>query len=150
MTEQAKSYIDKDGAKFWYLPSRGRIYYHRLDGPALELSNGTKQWWTNGKLHRSDGPAVEYKNGSKWWYVDGKLHRLDGPAVDYEDGSKWWYVDGKQHRLDGPAVEFASGTKEWWINGKHLSTEEVETWLEENNIDLSTNVGQVAFKLTWA
>ena len=104
MEEQPKSYIDEHGSKIWYLPSKGKDYWHRLDGPAIED----------------------------------------------EDGSKWWYVDGKQHRLDGPAVEDVDGIKHWYVDGKHLPTEEVETWLEENNIDLSTEAGQMAFKLRWA
>ncbi len=54
-------------------------------------------YWSNDKdqLHRLDGPAVEYADGSKEWYVDGKLHRLDGPAVEYTDGHKAWYVIGE-------------------------------------------------------
>jgi hypothetical protein len=44
--------------------------------------------------HRVDGPAIEFTNGSKEWYVEGKRHRLDGPAVEYDNGSKMWYVDG--------------------------------------------------------
>ena len=34
--------------------------------------NGTKRWYSNGKLHREDGPAIEYANGSKSWYINGK------------------------------------------------------------------------------
>ena len=104
MNEQPKRYINEYGDKFWYLPSKGRRYFHRLDGPAVEGA----------------------------------------------DGSKEWFVDGKVHRLDGPAVEFASGTKAWWINDKELSTEEVEDWLEENDVDLTTEAGQMAFKLRWS
>jgi hypothetical protein len=30
--------------------------------------NGNKSWeLPNGKFHREDGPAVEYSNGSKQW-----------------------------------------------------------------------------------
>jgi hypothetical protein len=46
--------------------------FHRLDGPAIECSNGDKSWWVDGKLHRTDGPAVERSNGRKEWWVDGK------------------------------------------------------------------------------
>ena len=104
MNEQPEKYTSGRGAKIWYLPSKGKNYYHRLDGPAFEEA----------------------------------------------DGTKYWFVDGKVHRLDGPAVEFASGTKAWWINDKELSTEEVEDWLEENNIDLKTEEDQMAFKLRWS
>ena len=53
---------------------------------------GTKTWYVNGDRHRVDGPAVEYTNGGKKWYVDGKRHRVDGPAVIYANGTKKWYV----------------------------------------------------------
>ena len=150
MTEQAKSYTSERGDKTWYLPSKGRGYYYRLDGPAVEDVDGTKEWWVDDKRHRLDGPAVEDADGTKKWWVEGKRHRLDGPAVEWKSGSKEWLVDGRRHRLDGPAIEFVSGTKEWWINDKQLQTEEVENWLEENNVDLTTEEGQMAFKLRWS
>ena len=89
------------------------------------LPDGTKEWrLPNRKLHRLDGPAVEYANGSKEWWVDGNLHRLNGPAVEYADGSKAWWVDGKLHRLDGPAREWANGHKEWWADHENLTEQE--------------------------
>ncbi len=42
--------------------------------------NGTKLWY-DGKLHRLDGPAIEYSDGTKEWYREGKHDRVDGPAV---------------------------------------------------------------------
>ena len=106
MNEQPEKYTTERGTKIWYLPSKGKDYYHRLDGPAVEYVGGTKEWW-----------------------VDDKRHRLDGPAIEYE---------------------YVGGTREWWLNGKKLSTEEVENWLEENNVDLTTEEGQMAFKLRWS
>src|SRR5574343_270254 len=47
--------------------------YHRIDGPAVERSDGTKEWYVSGKLHRTDGPAVERSDGTKEWWVNG-LH----------------------------------------------------------------------------
>ena len=126
MNEQPKNYINEDGDKFWYLPSKRKYCYHRLDGPAVEWENGSKEWYVEGNRHRLDGPAIEHKGGTKWWYVDGKRHRLDGPAIEHEGGTKWWYVDDKL-----------------------LPMEEVEEWLEENNIDLKTEEGQMAFTLRW-
>ena len=60
MNEQPKNYTTTYGDKFWYLPSKGRGYYHRLDGPAIEWKYGTKAWWVDGKRHRLDGPAIEW------------------------------------------------------------------------------------------
>jgi hypothetical protein len=83
-------------------------------------------WYKEGtnQLHRTDGPAVEYSNGTREWWVDGKLHRTDGPAIERSDGYKAWYLNGKRHRLDGPAVEWPNGHKEWWGNGVEFTEEQ--------------------------
>ena len=109
------------------------------------------QWYkfNTKQLHRLNGPAVEQADGTKWWYVNGKLHRTDGPAYESADGTKYWCINGKLNRLDGPAVEYADGTKVWWIDDKALNTKEVETWWEENKVDLKEPEGQMAFKLRW-
>lgn len=70
--EKPVSYINGDGDKFWYLPSKGKYYRHRLDGPALEWVNGKKEWWVDDKRHRLDGPAIEWSDGTKWWCIDDK------------------------------------------------------------------------------
>jgi hypothetical protein len=90
---------------------------HREDGPAIELSDNTKEWWLNGKQHREDGPAVIDNNGNKFWYQNDELHRVGGSAVELSDGGQEWCFKGKLHRLDGPAVIY-NGIKEWWVNGK--------------------------------
>ena len=91
------------------------------------------------------------EDGDKFWYLpsEGKdyWHCLDGPAIEHADGTKSWYVNDQCHRLDGPAIELANGTKAWYVNGQKLDTEKVEAWLEENNADLKTKEGQMAFKL---
>ena len=46
--------------------------YHRVDGPAVEWVNGSKEWYQNGKLHRENGPALEWYNGSEEWHFKGK------------------------------------------------------------------------------
>ena len=46
--------------------------------------------------HRLDGPAVQWPDGSKEWWVNDERHRLDGPAIEDADGSKEWWVNGKQ------------------------------------------------------
>lgn len=35
-------------------------------------SGETKKWYKNGKLHRDDGPAVEYSDGYKEWFLNGE------------------------------------------------------------------------------
>ena len=106
-----------DGRKDWYVNGK----QHRDgDKPAVEQPDGTKAWYLNGEYGREgDKPAVEYADGSKAWYVNGKLHREgDKPAGEYANGTKVWSVNGERHREDGkPAIEYADGTKEWWVNG---------------------------------
>lgn len=49
---------------------------HRDDGPALiqfeKNSFCVKKFFRHGKLHREDGPAVCYSDGSKEFWIDGK------------------------------------------------------------------------------
>jgi hypothetical protein len=59
-------------------------------------SNGTMEWYLDGKRHREDGPAIEGSGGSKFWYLNDKFHREDGPAIECPDGDKVWYLDGKR------------------------------------------------------
>ncbi|NVM33999.1 MAG: hypothetical protein HWN81_00285 [Candidatus Lokiarchaeota archaeon] len=94
--------------------------YYYSDGGVLDYYDWDK------KLHRLDGPAIEYSSGSKEWWIEDKLHRLDGPACEYANGHKCWYVEDKRHRLDGPAVEWADGDKEWYVGGEELTYEEFE------------------------
>ncbi len=93
--------------------------------------NKTIRWFNDkGELHRLDGPAVEFADGSKEWYVDDKRHRLDGPAFEWSDGSKVWYVNGKCHRLDGPAIEYVDGDKEWYVDGKEMTEKEFNEYIK--------------------
>jgi hypothetical protein len=86
--------------------------------------NGTT-WYLNDQLHRVDGPAVERTNGYKAWYLNGQLHRADGPAVELSNGTKSWYLNDRRHRESGPAVEYADGGNAWYQNGVEVTEEEV-------------------------
>ena len=86
--------IDTAGNKF-YSPDREMLILHREDGPAIEGTNGYKEWVLNGKRHREDGPAIEWPNGYKAWYLNGRRHREDGPAVENANGNKSWYLNGE-------------------------------------------------------
>ena len=48
----------------------------------------------NGEYHREDGPALEYTDGHKEWLINDKLHREDGPAIIWHDGDEWYYLNG--------------------------------------------------------
>lgn len=67
--------------------------------------------YVNGKFHRKDGPAIEMANGTKCWFVDGKEHREDGPSTEFTilDGLIYWCFNGEYH---GENDDF---TKESWM-----------------------------------
>jgi hypothetical protein len=88
--------INEYGNKHYY-KDKAMTIRHREDGPAVELADGSKAWYSNGKRHREDGPAVEYPDGHKVWYSNGKRHREDGPAIEHAGGHKVWYLDGVKH-----------------------------------------------------
>lgn len=120
-----QSYVKKQLTVCTTSPGIKCAYYlngklHREDGPALELLNGTKSWFSLGQLHRKGAPAVVKPDGQRCWYENGKLHREDGPAITKADGTKKWYRRGILHRQDGPAVENPNGTGEWWFDGLRI------------------------------
>ena len=86
-------------------------------------TNGTKEWWINGKRHREDGPAIEYASSSKHWCLNDELHREDGPAIERANGTKSWYLNGEELSEE----EFNNRTK------VELSLEEIS---EKFNIPL--------------
>ena len=94
---------------------------HRIEGPAIEHADGSKEWYLNGERHCEDGPAIEHADGSKQWYRNGQRHREDGPAIEWTNGHKAWYRNGERHREDGPAIEYADGDKSWYLNGLSVS-----------------------------
>ena len=94
-------------------------------------------------------PICIERYGRTEWRFNNKLYRTDGPAIEYSDGSNHWWLNDKRHRLDGPAIEWANGDIQWWINGKVLCTKEIEDWIEDNKIELSTDEGKMAVKMRW-
>jgi len=73
-------------------------------------------------------------DGTKNWFLNGKHHREDGPAVEYTNGDNHWFLHGKRHREDGPAVELAGGYKYWFLHGKELTEEEFNKKITELNV----------------
>lgn len=68
-----------------------------VDDPVID-EDGNKIWLNEYcLLHRLDGPAVERTDGYKAWYVNGGRHRLDGPAIEFAEGGKHWYIEGKKY-----------------------------------------------------
>lgn len=57
---------------------------------------GTREWWSSDDLlHRIGGPAVIGTDGTREWLVRGRYHREDGPALELPDGTKQWHLNGK-------------------------------------------------------
>ena len=79
---------------------------------------------SNGKRHRLNGPAIEYSNGDQLWFKNGLQHRIDGPAVKLED-MEVWYREGKRHRENGPAyIVYLDGEeieKMYYLDGSHFT-----------------------------
>ena len=73
------------------------------------------------QLHRVHGPAIVYTDGSRAWFQNGQTHRLAGPAIERADGYRAWYQNGQRHRIVGPAVVYADGRCSWYIDGKELT-----------------------------
>ena len=92
--------------------------------PVTDATGITRWHDASGWLHRDGGPAIEMADGSRQWWVNGRCHRDDGPAVEWADGSQMWVVDGRRHRTDGPAVEMADGSRQWWVDGRQLTEDE--------------------------
>jgi hypothetical protein len=53
--------------------------------------------WKNGSPHRQNAPAIEQSNGVKQWFLNGICHRIDGPAIEALDGESRWFVNGKAY-----------------------------------------------------
>ena len=79
-----------------------------MRNPVID-EDGDEYWYANGEYHRLDGPAVEYTNGYKSWYVNGERHRLDGPAIEFASGTKFWFVGDE--KLSGPLDLLKHGAK---------------------------------------
>jgi len=80
-----------EGLKEYY--KDGEIHREEEEGPAFDFLDN-RLWYKENKLHRLNGPAVEMFDGTKEWYIEGKLHREAGPAIEHSNGYKeYWYLD---------------------------------------------------------
>jgi len=71
MENYIKKEVGKYGSVLYY---NSKNEFHRTDGPAADLSNGSKCWYLNGKRHRLDGPAVVYNYGVKFWAINNNMY----------------------------------------------------------------------------
>ena len=92
-------YLNGVTHRVWRSRETHRI--HRVDGPAIETSDGSQvAWLINGRYHRAHGPAVVITNNlavEERYYYNGTLHNPDGPAkVNYLTNRKTYYLNGKR------------------------------------------------------
>ena len=91
------TFVDEYGDAYWFdeknEPNR------RGDQPALIYSDGTMEWYKNGREHRKgDKPAIMLCDGTLNWYKNGKLHRYgDSPAITCGDGRMRWFKNGIEY-----------------------------------------------------
>lgn len=75
-------YIEEYKGYYWLTEFQER---HRVDGPAIILDNGHKEWFLNDHPHRVDGPAIERADGVKEFWLNGTKYSeekyLDHPEV---------------------------------------------------------------------
>ncbi len=57
--------------------SEEELVIFKLSGKYLYIEYLNKK----GKLHRTDGPAIELANGRKEWYVEGKLNTKNAQSL---------------------------------------------------------------------
>jgi hypothetical protein len=116
--------------QYWH-DKEGQV--HRIDGPAIELLDGSKSWYINGmkivcenneqfleivSMNKFDNPIIDENNNKRWYNDKRQLHREDGPAVEYIEGAKWWYINDQRHRLDGPAIVWTDTDYQYYQNDK--------------------------------
>jgi hypothetical protein len=66
-------YIDVDSyGSTYYFKDKKKTIQHRIDGPAVDKS-WYKAWYANGEVHRIDGSAIEHSDGDKSWYINDVL-----------------------------------------------------------------------------
>ena len=75
---------------------------HRVDGPACEYDDGTKEYFCDGNYHRIGGPACEYPNGVKIFYNNGVLHNDNGYAYEAPGGRRALIKHGRLDNGEGP------------------------------------------------
>ena len=72
--ENKEYFLENKWKSRFYFNLKG--YYHRINKPAIEYSDGRKQWLKNGYRHRFDGPA-KYCD----FYIAGYYHS----AINFAD-----------------------------------------------------------------
>ena len=51
-----------------------KVIENGIEYDVEEYPSGSKYWLFNNKLHRINNPAIEWNDGTKEWYLDGKRY----------------------------------------------------------------------------
>jgi len=89
--------INGDGSQFWFKNVELNSYLHRdFNKPAVIRSDGSQEWWFNGKLHRDDQdqPAIIKIDELQEWWLNGELHRDHNKPAVIRSGFCLWYING--------------------------------------------------------
>lgn len=77
----------------------------------VEYKYGPKYWYKQGKPHREDGPAIERTDGSKEWWVEDKQYFQiiinDFVVLDYYKGEYnliWYKLLNEDKIIDYPDI----------------------------------------------
>ena len=86
-----------NGYKAWYLNGK-KIKEQKFKGESEKTykvyveNNNTKVWYLDGKLHREDGPAIELGDGTaNYWYLNG-----ENLTEEEHERHKEWYLNGEK------------------------------------------------------
>ena len=66
-------YSSKEEGKKFYEDLKEAYFFQLENVITIQYNNGDLCWSCNGKKHRVDGAAVENSDGSKEWWVDGEM-----------------------------------------------------------------------------
>ncbi len=79
MDDEPTLLINEYGTKFW---RNAKGQFHKLDGPAIEWTDGGREWFQNGIKHREDGPAFIYFNADKKWLINNVAYKTKEEYFD--------------------------------------------------------------------
>ena len=111
--------------KFYILGQVGTLRLISLEMVSAEIRVGGDIYWREntfsqiGRWHRDDGPAIELNNGSTFCFLHGLTHNANGPAINWgsnpptpfhPDKKEFWIFDKKYTE------------KEYWKKVKNLKT----------------------------
>lgn len=135
--------------KKWFLVGWFDIKEVSIEGDVLkaQYNNGDIYYFKDGLLHNLEGPAVINSDGSKEWWENGKKIRYEN---EFE---KKWFKDGVLHKEDGPAVIFNDDSFQYWLNGIFYSKDEYNKKKNEFSPKIvlkNVYVGDGVYKLEYA